>query len=85
MVSARGRDTVIAQKNLKFSKPTDMTIHWKGLEEHFLMVPFFIHNFFWENAHFLSFSKTPFGVIFEFRAVNFIVTSVLDKTAVLSL
>jgi hypothetical protein len=24
----------------KFEKPTDMTIHWKALEEHFLMVLF---------------------------------------------
>jgi hypothetical protein len=24
---------------VRLSKHTDMTIHWKGLEEHFLMVP----------------------------------------------
>jgi hypothetical protein len=35
----QGRDTEIAQKNLRLLKPTDMTIHWKALEEHFLMVP----------------------------------------------
>jgi hypothetical protein len=34
-----GQDTEIAQKNLRLLKHTDMTIHWKGLEEHFLMVP----------------------------------------------
>jgi hypothetical protein len=33
------RDTEIAQNRLRMSKPTDMTIHWKGLEEYFLMVP----------------------------------------------
>jgi hypothetical protein len=27
-------------KNLRLSKRTDMTIHWKALEEHFLMVLF---------------------------------------------
>jgi hypothetical protein len=26
-------------KTLRLSKPTDMTIHWKGLGKHFLMVP----------------------------------------------
>jgi hypothetical protein len=26
-------------QNLRLSKPTDMTIHWKCLEEHFLMAP----------------------------------------------
>jgi hypothetical protein len=25
-------------KNQRLSKPTDMTIHWKALEEHYLMV-----------------------------------------------
>jgi hypothetical protein len=25
-------------KYFRLSKPTDMTIHWKALEEHFLMV-----------------------------------------------
>jgi hypothetical protein len=34
----QGRDTEIAQ-NLRLSKPTDMTIHWKALEEHIRMVP----------------------------------------------
>jgi hypothetical protein len=35
-------------------KPTDMTIHWKALAEHFLMVPlvFRLNNF-------LNFSKKP--------------------------
>jgi hypothetical protein len=28
-------------------KPTDMTIHWKALEEHFLMVPSIQFNHFW--------------------------------------
>jgi hypothetical protein len=34
-------DTEIAQEVLRLLKPTDMTIHWKALEEHFLMVPLF--------------------------------------------
>jgi hypothetical protein len=29
-------------KYLRSSKPTDMTIHWKALEEHFLTVPFIV-------------------------------------------
>jgi hypothetical protein len=33
----QGRDTEIAPKTIRLSKPTDMTIHWKTLE-HFLMV-----------------------------------------------
>jgi hypothetical protein len=32
------QDTEIAPKILRFSKHTDMTIHWKALEDHFLMV-----------------------------------------------
>jgi hypothetical protein len=32
-------------KNLRLSKPTDMTILWKALEEHFLMVPFFVIHY----------------------------------------
>jgi hypothetical protein len=35
----QGRDTEIEKKNLKLSETTDMTIHWKALEEHVLMVP----------------------------------------------
>jgi hypothetical protein len=31
-------DTEIAQK-INIIEPTDMTIPWKALEEHFLMVP----------------------------------------------
>jgi hypothetical protein len=29
----------MAPKKSSLSKPTDMTIHWKALEEHFLMNP----------------------------------------------
>jgi hypothetical protein len=39
-------------KHLRLSKPTDMTIHWKALEEHFLMVPL-VFRF----NHFLIFKK----------------------------
>jgi hypothetical protein len=35
-------DTEIAQKYLRLSKPINMTIHWKALDEHFLMVPFIL-------------------------------------------
>jgi hypothetical protein len=35
----QGWDAEIAPKNFRLSKNTDMTIHWKGLEEHILMVP----------------------------------------------
>jgi hypothetical protein len=35
----QGQDTEIAKQTSRLLKPTDMTIHWKALEEHFLMVP----------------------------------------------
>jgi hypothetical protein len=39
------RDIEIAQKIVDCqNKPTDLTIHWKALEEHFLMVPFIFHS-----------------------------------------
>jgi hypothetical protein len=34
-----GRTQKLPKNVLRVSKHTDMTIHWKGLEEHFLMVP----------------------------------------------
>jgi hypothetical protein len=34
----QGRDTEIVQNILRLSKPTDMTIHWKGLGKHFLIL-----------------------------------------------
>jgi hypothetical protein len=54
----QGRDTEIAKKLLKLSKYTDVTIHWKALEEHFLMVYqlVFQFNHFGEML-FLNFSK----------------------------
>jgi hypothetical protein len=36
-------------KQLRLSKPTDMTIHWKFFEDHFLMVPFFDPTIFRSN------------------------------------
>jgi hypothetical protein len=39
MVTDQGQDTEIAPKKLRLSEYTDMTIHWKELVEHFLMVP----------------------------------------------
>jgi hypothetical protein len=46
-------------KNLRLSKPTDMTIHWKDLEEHFLMVAlvFRFNHFRGENAFSVFFLK----------------------------
>jgi hypothetical protein len=39
----QGRDTEIVKKNVTILKillkQSDMTIHWKALEEHFLTVP----------------------------------------------
>jgi hypothetical protein len=32
--------TQIAQNISKWSKPINMTIHWKALNEHFLIIPF---------------------------------------------
>jgi hypothetical protein len=44
-------------KKIRLSKHTDMTIHWKAPEEHFLMVPLvFWFNNIW-GIHFLNFSQ----------------------------
>jgi hypothetical protein len=47
------------QKYLRLSEHTDMTIHWKALEEYFLMVPlvFRFTHFRAGNMHFLNFSN----------------------------
>jgi hypothetical protein len=46
--------------NLKWSQHTDMTIHWKALEEHFLMVPLnFDSTIFRGKSIFLIFLKMP--------------------------
>jgi hypothetical protein len=45
-------------QNVRLSKQTDMTIHWKALEEHFMMVPF-IFRF----NHFLG--KNTFSEFFS--------------------
>jgi hypothetical protein len=52
-------------KNLRLSKPTDMTIHWKALEEYSLMVPLvFRFNHFWgENAFYDFFSLSKSSVL----------------------
>jgi hypothetical protein len=44
----------------KLSKHTDMTIYWKALEEHFLMVPLVFQFIFGENAFSEFFSKRGF-------------------------
>jgi hypothetical protein len=50
--SHQGQGTEIAQNILRLLKPTDMTIHWKALEMHILMVPFVFQftNLRGENA-----------------------------------
>jgi hypothetical protein len=45
----QGRDTEIAQNILRLSKP-DMTIHWKALRKHFLMVPLVLYFPFKKNS-----------------------------------
>jgi hypothetical protein len=44
----RGRDTELRNcpKHLRLLKHSDMTIHWKGLEAHFLMALVFQFNHF---------------------------------------
>jgi hypothetical protein len=43
----QGWDTDIAKNIFRLSKPTHMTIHWKALGEHFLMVPFVLKELSW--------------------------------------
>jgi hypothetical protein len=40
-------------KDIRLSKTTDMTIHWKTLEKHFLMVPLVVqfNNSLGKNVH----------------------------------
>jgi hypothetical protein len=45
-------------KQFKISKPTDMTIYWKALQKHFLMVPLFFRF-----IHFRG--KDPFSEVFS--------------------
>jgi hypothetical protein len=66
MIIAQGQDTEIAQKHLRLSKDTDMTIHWKGLEEHFLMVhvPLVLRfNHFWGEIPFSEFFSQKTSII----------------------
>jgi hypothetical protein len=35
----KGQDREIAKRFTRLLKPTNMTIHWKALEEHFWMIP----------------------------------------------
>jgi hypothetical protein len=45
-------------KKIEDCQNTDMTIHWKGFEEHFLMVQLvFRFNHLRGRNHFLNFSK----------------------------
>jgi hypothetical protein len=47
---------LLPKKNLRLSKPPDVTIHWKALEDHFLMVPLDFHlNHFWRKHAFSGF------------------------------
>jgi hypothetical protein len=53
----QGQDREIAQKIKIVETYADMTIHWKALEEHFLMVPLVLQfNHFQGTIHFLKFS-----------------------------
>jgi hypothetical protein len=52
----QGQHTEITHQNLRSLKPTNTTIHWKALEEHFLMTPLvFDSTIFMGNV--LNFSK----------------------------
>jgi hypothetical protein len=42
-------------KNSRLVEPTDMTIHWKALEKHFLMVPVVQVNHIWGKCIFWIF------------------------------
>jgi hypothetical protein len=53
-----GRTQKLPKEFKRLSKPMDMTIHRKALEEHFPMAPFvFVFNHFWGKMHFLNFSQ----------------------------
>jgi hypothetical protein len=45
------------QKNLRLSKHTNMTIHWKALEEYFLMVSLVFQFNHFRGMHFVTFSQ----------------------------
>jgi hypothetical protein len=49
-------------KRVRLSKHTDVTIHWKALEKHFLMVPLiFQFNYWWgrgDGLHFLKYLQS---------------------------
>jgi RNAse (barnase) inhibitor barstar len=59
MTSVAKGGTEKLRQNLRLSKHTDLTIHWKALEEHFLMVPldFRFNHFQEKNAFSEFFSK----------------------------
>jgi hypothetical protein len=68
----KGPDTEIAQRKLRYSKPIDMTIHWKGLEEHFLMVPlvFRFNHVQGEKNYFLIFFSQKNSVLKAYVTMN---------------
>jgi hypothetical protein len=51
----KGQDTETAPKNLRFSKHTVITIHWKAISEGMPLV--FRFNVFGRKMHFLKFSQ----------------------------
>jgi hypothetical protein len=62
----KGGTQKLPPKFFKLLKHTDMTIHWKMLEEHFLMVPLvFLFNHFRGKMHLLNFS--PKKSVLELR------------------
>jgi hypothetical protein len=69
------RTTDIPPPNLGLLKPTDMTIHWKALEEHFLMVPlvFQFNHLRGERGFSEFFSKnlSPSSVMLRWHSARF--------------
>jgi hypothetical protein len=62
----KGMEHRFCPTNFRLSKHTDMTIHWKALDEHFLMYNYFFNStIFGEKMHFLNFSQKPQPLIKE--------------------
>jgi hypothetical protein len=62
-------------KKCKIVEPTDMTIHWKALEEQFLMLPLFLRfTHFWGKNAFSEFFLKKTSVLKELN--NFEITGI---------
>jgi hypothetical protein len=66
-VPTKGEDTEIPPPKLRLSEHTDMTVHWKAIEEHFLMAPvvFRFNHFRGRRMHFLDFPQNSFFSAFR--------------------